>query len=70
MAMGLPFPLALEQLANHSKSQAAWAWGINGCVSVVSTGLATIIAVELGFSAVLLIAAAAYGLAALSAAGS
>ncbi len=68
MAMGMPFPLGLERLANHSKSQAAWAWGINGSVSVMSTGLATIVAVEFGFSTVMLIACAAYGLAALSAA--
>lgn len=67
VAMGMPFPLGLERLANHSQSQAAWAWGINGCVSVVSTGLATIVAVEFGFSAVMLIACVAYGLAALSA---
>jgi hypothetical protein len=64
--MGMPFPLGLERLANHSKSQAAWAWGINGCVSVVSTGLATIVVVEFGFSAVMLCACAAYGVAALS----
>ncbi|MBU0943173.1 MAG: spermidine synthase-like protein [Proteobacteria bacterium] len=70
LAMGMPFPLGLSQLANHSKSQAAWAWGINGCVSVVSTGLATIVAVELGFSAVMLMACAAYALAALSTAWS
>ncbi|MHB8808502.1 MAG: polyamine aminopropyltransferase [Desulfobulbaceae bacterium] len=62
--MGMPFPLGLARLAGLSKSQAAWAWGINGSVSVVSTGLAAIIAVESGFSAVLLLAAAAYGLAA------
>lgn len=68
IAMGMPFPLGLERLAKHSKSQAAWAWGINGCVSVGSTGLATIIAVELGFSAVMLIACLAYGVAALCAA--
>jgi hypothetical protein len=68
MAMGMPFPLGLERLANHSKSQAAWAWGINGCVSVVSTGLATIVAVEFGFSAVMLVACMAYGVAALAAA--
>ncbi len=67
LAMGMPFPLGLQRLANHSKSQAAWAWGINGCVSVVSTGLAAIIAVEFGFSAVMLTACAAYGLAALAA---
>lgn len=67
IAMGMPFPLGLERLAKHSKSQAAWAWGINGCVSVVATGLATIVAVEFGFSAVMLIACLAYGVAALSA---
>jgi hypothetical protein len=66
VAMGMPFPLGLARLASHSKSQAAWAWGINGCVSVVSTGLAAIVAVEFGFSAVMLIGCAAYGLAALA----
>ncbi|MEN8199396.1 MAG: spermidine synthase-like protein [Thermodesulfobacteriota bacterium] len=64
--MGMPFPLGLAQLARDSRSQAAWAWGVNGCMSVVSSGLATIIAVELGFSAVLFFAAAAYGIAALA----
>ena len=64
--MGMPFPLGLGRLAGFSKSQAAWAWGINGSVSVVSTGLAAIVAVELGFSAVMLIACCAYGLAALT----
>ncbi|MDW7772292.1 MAG: hypothetical protein SCH71_05305 [Desulfobulbaceae bacterium] len=58
--MGMPFPLGLNRLAGYSKSQAAWAWGINGSVSVASTGLAAIIAVELGFSAVMLIACGAY----------
>jgi SAM-dependent methyltransferase len=64
--MGMPFPLGLARLAGLDKNQAAWAWGINGSVSVVSTGLAAIVAVEMGFSAVLLLAAAAYGLAAAS----
>jgi hypothetical protein len=67
IAMGMPFPLGLERLAKDSESEAAWAWGINGCVSVVSAGLATIVAVELGFSAVMIIACAAYAVAALSA---
>ncbi|MFZ5797473.1 MAG: spermidine synthase-like protein [Thermodesulfobacteriota bacterium] len=64
--MGMPFPLGLARLAGLNRTQAAWAWGINGSVSVASTGLAAIIAVELGFSAVMLFAAAAYGLAAAS----
>lgn len=65
--MGMPFPLGLVQLAGHSKRQAAWAWGINGCSSVVSAGLATIVAVEFGFSVVLVMAGCAYVLAALTA---
>lgn len=67
MVMGMPFPLGLERLAGHSKSQAAWAWGINGCVSVVSAGLAAIVAVEFGFSTVMLVAGMAYGVAAAAA---
>ncbi|NOQ46107.1 MAG: spermidine synthase-like protein, partial [Desulfobulbaceae bacterium] len=66
LVMGMPFPLGLGRLACHSGNQAAWAWGINGCVSVVSAGLAAIIAVELGFSAVMLAACLAYCLAALA----
>ncbi len=67
VAMGMPFPLGLARMADHSRSQAAWAWSINGCVSVVSTGLAAIVAVEFGFSAVMFIACTAYGVAALAA---
>jgi len=43
-----------------------WAWGINGCVSVISATLAAIIAIEMGFMVVLLFAALAYGIAFLS----
>lgn len=65
--MGVPFPLGLAHLAGQSKRQAAWAWGINGCSSVVSAGLATIIVVEFGFSVVLVVAGGAYMVAAVSA---
>lgn len=64
--MGMPFPLGLQQVARQSKGEAAWGWGINGSVSVVSTGLATIVAVELGFPTLLLVAAGAYGVASLA----
>ena len=66
IVMGIPFPLGLRCLAVAHHEQIAWAWGINGCVSVLSTSIATIIAVEFGFSAVMLVAATAYLLAALS----
>jgi hypothetical protein len=64
--MGFPFPLGLQLLARQSEVDAPWAWGINGCLSVLSTALATIIAVEAGFTMVFLLAAAAYVTAALA----
>jgi hypothetical protein len=64
--MGLPFPLGLQLLARRSKADVPWAWGINGCLSVLSTAVATIIAVEAGFTAVFLLAATAYVTAALA----
>ncbi len=60
--MGMPFPLGLRKLSAHNRSLIPWAWGINGCLSVISTALATIIAVEAGYLAVMLIAAFSYGL--------
>jgi hypothetical protein len=65
-AMGFPFPLGLQALSRRREADVPWAWGINGCLSVLSTALATIIAVEAGFTVVFLVAAAAYGGAALS----
>lgn len=65
-AMGFPFPLGLQLLSRQCEAAVPWAWGINGCFSVLSTALATIIAVEGGFTAVFLLAAAAYTTAALS----
>lgn len=62
--MGWPFPLGLRLLAEHSESQLPWAWGINGCFSVIGTVLAAIMAVEFGFTVVLMMAAIAYSLAA------
>jgi spermidine synthase len=65
-AMGFPFPLGLRLLGRQREADVPWAWGINGCLSVLSTALATIIAVEAGFVAVQITAAAAYAIAALA----
>ena len=67
--MGIPFPLGLAHLAERAPSLIPWAWGINGCASVLSAILATLLAVHLGFSAVIVLAVALYGLAALAFAG-
>jgi len=64
--MGMPFPLGLRLLSERTESddagQVPWAWGINGLFSVISVVLATIIAIELGFIWVMILAATAYGL--------
>jgi spermidine synthase len=64
--MGMPFPLGLTQLAQHAPDWLPWAWGINGCASVISAVLATLLAIHLGFSTVLLLAMLLYVIAALN----
>ncbi len=58
--MGMPFPLGLSWLAGKAPGWIPWVWGINGCASVVAAVLATLIAIHLGFSAVVLIALLIY----------
>ena len=58
--MGMPFPLGLSRLSVMQEEHIPWAWGINGCMSVIGASLATLLAVEAGFSAVMLMAAMAY----------
>jgi hypothetical protein len=58
--MGIPFPAALWRLARTSATEIPWAWGLNGCISVISAALATVIAVEEGSTMVMWLAAFAY----------
>lgn len=58
--MGMPFPLGLKKISENSATLVPWAWGINGCLSVVSAVTAPLIAMEFGFNAVILIAAISY----------
>ncbi|MEA1890169.1 MAG: SAM-dependent methyltransferase [Pseudomonadota bacterium] len=60
LLMGMPFPLALSSLADRAQSLIPWAWGINGCASVISASLATLLAIHFGFSIVILIAMLLY----------
>jgi hypothetical protein len=64
--MGMPFPLGLRRQAMKEEKNLPWAWGINGCVSVISASLAALLTVEAGFAAVILLAAIFYGLSMLS----
>ena len=58
--MGMPFPLGLRRLSRSAPGFIPWAWGINGFASVVSAVLATLLAIEFGFNAVLLLALILY----------
>ncbi len=64
--MGFPFPLGLRLLNRKHAAELPWALGINGCLSVIGAVFATLVAVEIGYSALLLLAAASYLLAGLS----
>jgi hypothetical protein len=66
--MGMPFPLGIARLAGVSGEIVPWAWGINGCASVVAAVLATLLAIHFGFTVVVCCAVALY-LATLVAAG-
>jgi SAM-dependent methyltransferase len=62
--MGMPFPVGLARLAGRAASFIPWAWGLNGYASVISASLATLLAIEIGFNAVILLALLLYAAAA------
>ncbi|MDK1389971.1 SAM-dependent methyltransferase, partial [Sinorhizobium sp. 8-89] len=58
--MGMPFPLGLSHVGARSEEFLPWAWGINGCASVLSAILAALLAMHVGFIGVVTIAAILY----------
>jgi hypothetical protein len=60
--MGMPFPLGLARLADYAPDLIPWAWAINGCASVISAVLATLLAIHLGFTTVIAVALVLYAL--------
>lgn len=64
--MGIPFPMGLKLANSFAGSNVPWAWGINGCFSVMTPPLAAILSVELGFQLVMALAAVLYGISFLS----
>ena len=63
--MGMPFPLGLSILQDKEHYLIPWAWGINGCASVISAIVATLLALHFGFSLVIFVAVLFYCCAAL-----
>jgi len=62
--MGMPFPMALANISRTAPALIPWAWGINGCASVISAILATLIAMQFGFTVLIFLAVILYGVAA------
>ena len=63
-AMGMPFPRGVVGLAKRAPALIPWAWGVNACASVVAAILATVLAIHIGFDAVVALAVTMYALAA------
>ncbi|RBP00795.1 spermidine synthase [Roseiarcus fermentans] len=62
--MGFPMPTAMTTLGRLGKDALfIWAWGVNGCFSVIGAAAAPVIATNFGLGAVIEIAAFAYLLA-------
>lgn len=63
--MGFPMSIAMTTLGRLGKNHMfIWAWGVNGCFSVVGAAAAPVIATNFGLGAVIQIAGVAYLLAA------
>jgi spermidine synthase len=58
--MGLPFPLGLARVSDCAPEFVPWAWGINGCASVVAAVMASLLAMHAGFTTVLAVALGLY----------
>ncbi len=63
--MGWPMPNGLALAEERDHRLVPWAWGANGFASVAAAPLTVLLAVETGYTAVLLLSAALYALAAL-----
>jgi hypothetical protein len=60
LLMGIPFPLGMSVLGRTEPSLIPWAWAVNGCFSVLSPVLATMVALTFGFRVVLIAGAGMY----------
>jgi hypothetical protein len=65
LVMGMFFPTGIQIVRRTHESFVPWAWGINGCASVVGTVLSVVLAMGFGFRAVTLLALGIYALAVL-----
>ena len=60
LALGIPMPTGIRLLSSRAPDMVAWAWGMNGALSVLGATLAIFIAMNWGFQATLLAASMTY----------
>lgn len=63
ICMGVLFPAGMIRLANMYEEAIPWAWALNGFASVVGAVLAMLLAIHLGFAAVVMLAVLIYAVA-------
>jgi cytochrome c biogenesis factor len=63
LLMGIPFPLGIRNLGTRAPDMIPWAWATNGCLAVLAPMVTIMLAMAVGFNAVLWIGAGAYVLA-------
>ena len=58
--LGWPFPIGLRETSLRYPSLVPWAWGINGCASVIGAVLGKMISMSVGLRMTMLVAALLY----------
>ena len=58
--MGIPFPVGLKYFGVQAPSLVPWAWGVNGCASVISAVGSPLLMLNAGFSGLMGLALLAY----------
>lgn len=61
--LGMPFPMGVMAIENKPEGTIAWAWALNGLFTVTGGVFCAIFSVYFGFTATMIVAIAAYGLA-------
>ena len=60
LALGMPFPLGIRLVSARAPELVPWAWAVNGFLSVFSSIFCIVLAMSIGFTRVLLVAALVY----------
>lgn len=63
LLMGMPFPVGLAQLGLRAPNLVAWAWGVNGVISVLGSAVVILFSQLTNFTIAFVAAAVFYGIA-------